>query len=118
MAPPALSDVARRLDEIAWDAGTIDDPDLLAFYSERTLRHICALRRWLMDRAPLDRTPDPVDDWIRMVAVNRLTGHSPGFFLGLYAAAQPGGVRAGATQDQRTARTDSPGSRCEEADPA
>jgi hypothetical protein len=80
MAPPALSDVARRLDEIAWDAGTIDDPDLLAFYSERTLRHICALRRWLMDRAPLDRTPDPVDDWIRMVAVNRLTGHSPGFF--------------------------------------
>src|SRR4029077_5977255 len=23
---------------------------------------------------------DPVDDWIRMVAINRLTGHSPGFF--------------------------------------
>jgi hypothetical protein len=28
----------------------------------------------------LDGTPDPVDDWIRMVAINRLSGHSPGFF--------------------------------------
>jgi hypothetical protein len=27
-------------------------------------------------RAPLD----PVDEWIRLVAINRLTGHSPGFF--------------------------------------
>jgi hypothetical protein len=80
LAPPTLGDVALRLDQIKWDTGTIDDPDLLAFYSERTLRHICALRRWLMEHAPLDRTPDPVDDWIRMVAINRLTGHSPGFF--------------------------------------
>jgi hypothetical protein len=23
---------------------------------------------------------DPIDDWIRMAAINRLTGHSPGFF--------------------------------------
>ena len=34
----------------------------------------------LLERAPLDKTADPVDDWIRMVAINRLTGHSPGFF--------------------------------------
>jgi hypothetical protein len=80
LAPPALRDVARRLDQIGWDDGKIDDADLLAFYSERTLRHICALRGWLIERAPLDRAPDPVDDWIRMVAINRLTGHSPGFF--------------------------------------
>jgi len=80
LEPPALRDVARRLDQIAWDAGKIDDPELLAFYSARTLRHIYALRSWLIERAPLDRTPDPVDDWIRMVAINRLTGHSPGFF--------------------------------------
>jgi hypothetical protein len=81
LAPPTLSDIARRLDQITWEAGTIDDPELLAFYSERTLRHICALRRWLIERAPLvDGAPDPVDDWIRMVAINRLTGHSPGFF--------------------------------------
>jgi hypothetical protein len=80
LAPPALGEVARGLDQIRWDAGEIDDRELLAFYSPRTLRHICALRNWLLERAPLDRTPDPVDDWIRMVAINRLTGHSPGFF--------------------------------------
>ena len=80
LAPPALREVARRLDEIRWNEGEIDDPDLLAFYSPRTLRHICALRSWLIERAPLDCAPDPVDDWIRMVAINRLTGHSPGFF--------------------------------------
>jgi len=80
LEPPAIRDVARRLDEIKWDRGEVDDPELLAFYSFRTLRHICALRSWLIERAPLDGIPDPVDDWIRMVAINRLSGHSPGFF--------------------------------------
>lgn len=80
LAPPVPRDVARRLEQISWDTGEIDDPDLLVFYSPATLRHICALRRWLVERAPLGISPDPVDDWIRMVAINRLTGHSPGFF--------------------------------------
>jgi hypothetical protein len=80
LSPPTLHDVTRRLDRINWDAGTIDDAELLAFYSPRTLRHIGALRSWLMERAAPDGIPDPVDDWIRMVAINRLTGHSPGFF--------------------------------------
>jgi DNA methylase len=80
MSPPAPREIARRLSQIKWDEGEVDDPELLAFYSPRTLRHICALRRWLLERAPLDRIPDPIDDWIRMVAINRLTGHSPGFF--------------------------------------
>ena len=83
LRPPALPDIARRLGEVPWNAGTIDNPDLLVFYSEKTLRHICALRDWLLERAPLDGTADPVDDWIRMIALNRLTGHSPGFFLSL-----------------------------------
>lgn len=80
LEPPAITEVARRLDQIKWDQGEIDEPDLLAFYSPQTLRHISALRNWLIERAPLDGTPDPVDDWIRMVAINRLSGHSPGFF--------------------------------------
>ena len=79
LEPPRLSEVARRLDEIDWDTGDVEDPDLLAFYSPKTLRHLCALRRWFILRAPLDDDPDPVDDWIRMVAINRLSGHSPGF---------------------------------------
>ena len=80
LAAPPIGDVARRLDEIAWDVGEVGDPDLLAFYSPRTLGHICALRRWLIAHAPLDRVPTAADDWIRMVAINRLTGHSRGFF--------------------------------------
>jgi len=78
--PPPLSAIMRRLEQIKWNEETIENSDLLAFYSRRTLGHICALRRWLFDRAPLDGDSDPIDDWIRMVAINRLTGHSPGFF--------------------------------------
>lgn len=78
--PPQLRDVAKRLDEVDWNDGDADEPDLLAFYSPQTLRHLNALRRWFARRAPLDGCPDPVDDWIRMVAINRLSGHSPGFF--------------------------------------
>jgi hypothetical protein len=80
LKPPALPDIARRLGQVPWSSGTIDHSDLLVFYSERTLKHICALRNWLLERAALDGAVDPVDDWIRMVAMNRLTGHSPGFF--------------------------------------
>src|SRR5579872_6011782 len=80
LAPPELQCIARRLEEIPWNQGEISQPELLAFYSPQTLRLISALRAWLLERCPLDRLPDPVDDWIRMVAINRLTGHSPGFF--------------------------------------
>ena len=58
----------------------VSDPaeaDLLAFYHPDTLRQITALRAWLLERGD---ALDPVDAWIRMVAINRLTGHSPGFF--------------------------------------
>ncbi|MGH7067388.1 MAG: DNA methyltransferase [Acetobacteraceae bacterium] len=77
---PRLDEVARRLEEIPWDRSSPEEPDLLAFYSPGTLRQIVSLRRWLLERLPAGIAPDPVDDWIRMVAINRLTGHSPGFF--------------------------------------
>jgi hypothetical protein len=83
LAPPDPAAVAARLAMIPWESGAATEAsdDLLAFYSPPTLRRICALRRWLLDRAPPDlAAPDPVDDWIRMVALNRLTGHSAGFF--------------------------------------
>ena len=78
--PPSQAAITARLEQITWDTAPTGDPDLLAFYSPHTLRQIAALRAWLMCHAPLDITPDPVDDWIRMVALNRLSGHSPGFF--------------------------------------
>ena len=77
---PNLTAIAKRLDQIRWDNTKAEDSELLAFYSPQTLSHINALRSWLIERAPINKIPDPVDDWIRMVAINRLTGHSPGFF--------------------------------------
>ncbi|HEY1412666.1 MAG TPA: DNA methyltransferase [Rhodopila sp.] len=76
--PPPVAAVRQRLAAIDF-LPTADEPvdaDLLAFYHPETLRQIKALRAWLLARDELD----PVDAWIRMVALNRLTGHSPGFF--------------------------------------
>lgn len=80
LMPISLSAVAKVLDQVPWRDGIIEDPDLLVFYSENTLRQISALRRWLIDHASDDHPIDPAADWIRMIALNRLTGHSPGFF--------------------------------------
>ena len=80
LRPISLSAVANVLESIDWNSGAIDDPDLLVFYSEQTLRQISALRQWLFDNAPLDTAPDPAVDWVRMIALNRLAGHSSGFF--------------------------------------
>ena len=79
LAPPPLSRIAARVDELelAWD-GALDD-DLLVFFHPDTLRAIEALRAHLLVRER-DGALDAVDDWIRMVALNRLTGHSSGFF--------------------------------------
>jgi hypothetical protein len=79
LRPPRLEQVARRLQEIDFSAQAHQPKDLLVFYHPETLKEICALRRYLLERQAAE-TSDPIDDWIRMVAVNRLTGHSPGFF--------------------------------------
>ena len=77
--PPTLEAVSGRLDEI--DFGDADEcpEDLLTFYHPETLKEICALRKYLLHREAEGRLDD-ADRWVRMVAVNRLTGHSPGFF--------------------------------------
>ena len=80
--PPALSDVETRLGRLALDApdGPAERPDGFdVFFHPRTLDQICRLRAWLLEREAAGRL-DGVDRWIRMVAMNRLTGHSPGFF--------------------------------------
>ena len=51
--------------------------ELLVFYHPDTLSEICSLKAYL---AAKGGGADTVDAWIRMVATNRLTGHSPGFF--------------------------------------
>ena len=79
VAPPSPEEVASRLKAIPWGQPSDTPEDLLVFYHPETLREIGALRRYLLDRDAAG-TLDPTDDWIRMVALNRLTGHSSGFF--------------------------------------
>jgi hypothetical protein len=79
LRPPTLEELAARLREINCADHDEFPEDLLAFYHRDTLRELCALRTFFLDRrkaGPLDF----VDDWLCLVALNRLTGHSPGFF--------------------------------------
>jgi hypothetical protein len=77
--PPTAEDVAARLRGIDLSRDVELPRALTVFYHRDTLREICALRAYLLERARRDEL-DAVDRWIRMIAVNRLTGHSPGFF--------------------------------------
>lgn len=78
LAPPTLSQVADRLRQIDFARADEVPDELLTFYHPDTLRAICALRRYLLGRER-DGELDAIDGWIRLVTVNRLTGHSPGF---------------------------------------
>ena len=79
LAPPDPAAVALRLQAIPRSGAGAGEPDLGMFYHPDTEAELRALRAWLLDRAARGRE-DGVDRWIRMVATNRLTGHSPGFF--------------------------------------
>jgi DNA methylase len=75
--PPSIAAVAERLGELkhALPAASDAPADLLAFYHPETLADIMRLRSYF-----LEQEGDAVDAWIRMVCLNRLTGHSTGFF--------------------------------------
>ncbi|MFM8363966.1 MAG: DNA methyltransferase, partial [Verrucomicrobiota bacterium] len=73
--PTSIHEIAEWLDRFDWEKGIETPPELLAFFHPETLRKICLLRA-----AFLDQPPDRTASWIRMVALTRLTGHSPGFF--------------------------------------
>jgi hypothetical protein len=77
--PPPLEEIADRLAAIDLTPAGELPADLLVFFHPETLAAICALRAYLADRVARSQE-DAVDRWIRMVAVNRLTGHSVGFF--------------------------------------
>ncbi len=78
LSPPTRTEVAARLEGLDLDrANEVPEP-LLTFYHPTTLRAICAVREYLIARESAAAL-DAVDEWIRMVTLNRLTGHSPGF---------------------------------------
>ena len=76
---PALEDIKTRLAELPKKAARPKSPDLSMFYHDDTLAEIMALRNYLRRRRKAG-DEDAIDRWIRMVATNRLTGHSKGFF--------------------------------------
>jgi hypothetical protein len=79
LAPPTLHEVVARLASLDFSMAVSYPKELEIFYHPDTLREICALREYLLGRERRGCL-DGIDRWIRMVAVNRLTGHSPGFF--------------------------------------
>jgi hypothetical protein len=77
--PPSLQEIQRAIAEVDFtDTDELPD-ELLVFYHPGTLRKLSALRKHLLAKASAG-LDSRADRWIRMVAVNRLTGHSKGFF--------------------------------------
>lgn len=76
LTPVTLAQVETALSQVDWTRADYLREDLLAFYHPATLRQLESLRLWLAG------TGHPAAGWIRMVALNRLSGHSPGFFSG------------------------------------
>ena len=76
---PSVTDIDKRLRELKFPANAATDIDLSMFFHQDTLHEILGLRQHLVRRWR-DGSEDSIDRWIRMVATNRLTGHSPGFF--------------------------------------
>lgn len=79
LRPPTLEEIEDRLQQIDFHSFDEFPDDLRVFYHPETLREIVALKKYLLERRAR-KAIDYVDDWICLVALNRLTGHSPGFF--------------------------------------
>ena len=74
---PSLLEIQDRLNNIIFNySQEIKNKDLLVFYHKKTLQEIEQLREYFL----LKKNLDSIDKWIRMIAINRLTGHSKGFF--------------------------------------
>jgi DNA modification methylase len=76
---PTLVDVQNRLRKIKFRGGLKADINLSMFYHPDTESEIVSLRNYLIKRKK-NKEEDFVDEWIRMIATNRLTGHSKNFF--------------------------------------
>ncbi len=79
LLPPMPAEIEERLRHIPLDKPADTPEDLLAFYHPKTLEGLSSLKRYFLDRSAEGKL-DAVDDWLRLVSLNRLTGHSPGFF--------------------------------------
>ena len=76
---PSVSEIDGRLRSLRFSARLPSGLDLSMFFHPDTEFEILGLREYLFRRW-IAGAEDSADRWIRMVATNRLTGHSPGFF--------------------------------------
>ncbi len=78
--PPSLGTIVKRLQKIKFCSTIADkDRELEVFFHPQVLEQLTALKAWFRKREESGAF-DNTDDWIRMVALNRLSGHSTGFF--------------------------------------
>lgn len=77
--PPDLAEIDARLAAVPLRTDSRAERDLSMFYHEATERELVGWRNYFAERRE-QGLEDRTDRWIRMVATNRLTGHSPGFF--------------------------------------
>jgi len=76
---PPIDDIKKRLSEIDLIDTKKADIDLSMFYHPKTEAELVSLQNYLSYKSS-NNEEDNLDKWIRMVATNRLTGHSKGFF--------------------------------------
>jgi DNA modification methylase len=76
---PTLSEIEQRLKSIKINPKLKSAIDLTMFYEKQTFLEILSLKDYLIKKDKGSNL-DYIDKWIRMVATNRLTGHSSGFF--------------------------------------
>ena len=76
---PQIKNVFDRIDSIELQQNLRAEIDLSMFYHPATESELVSLKNYLSYRKE-EEQEDNVDKWIRMVATNRLSGHSAGFF--------------------------------------
>lgn len=76
---PSIAEIEKRLNSIPLDYSQRAEIDISMFYHPKTEAELVSLKRYLFDRTR-SNLEDYIDQWIRMIATNRLTGHSTGFF--------------------------------------
>ena len=79
LSPPTIMSIVEQFQQIPNNAEIKkNDEDLLIFYHPNTLKHLLSLKRWFINREKTGKL-SMEDKWIRMVVMNRLSGHSSGF---------------------------------------
>ena len=73
--PPSDEELTARIAALPLDLEVESRDDLSVFYHPDVLRAVGSMRHYFHEPQR-----DLADAWLRMVATNRLTGHSPGFF--------------------------------------